>query len=231
MFNGRTGEKVLLLFFSPSLYYLFPRCDEREGGVCWRNDGFQGRIFVLFLLTVPRMRNRCCYFKISPYLNLLLPFLPSPRLICRSVAEGFSLMTLLGRRSESRHISRFQFPFSLSLHFYLSLSLYPPPPLSFLLFFYCTLPPSSKQHHSSAEAKMPADVVSVWPEAWRYTACLIEDKAEGKRGSERKNKRCTAVPLYRSREVAGVLPARQERKTERSLKAVDKYKYKTKCNL
>lgn len=144
MFNGRTGEKVLLLFFSPSLYYLFPRCEEREGGVCWRNDGFQGRIFVLFLLTVPRMRNRCCYFKISPYLNLLLPFPPSPRLICRSVAEGFSLMTLLGRRSESRHISRFQFPFSLSLHFYLSLSLstlhllsassssstvrYPPPP-------------------------------------------------------------------------------------------------------
>ena len=103
---------------------------------------FQGRIFVLFLLTVPRMRNRYCYFKISPYLNLLLPFSPSPRLICRSVAKGFSLMTLLGRRSESRHISRFQFPFSLSLHFYLSLSLclYPPPPLTFLFFFYCTLP-------------------------------------------------------------------------------------------
>lgn len=143
MFNGRTGEKVLLLFFSPSLYYLFPRCEEREGGVCWRNDGFQGRIFVLFLLTVPRMRNRCCYFKISPYLNLLLPFPPSPRLICRSVAEGFSLMTLLGRRSERVTSLDSNFPF-LCLCTSISLSLstlhllsassssstvhYPPPP-------------------------------------------------------------------------------------------------------
>lgn len=137
-------KKCSYSFFPPRSTISFHVARKERGGVCWRNDGFQGRIFVLFLLTVPRMRNRCCYFKISPYLNLLLPFPPSPRLICRSVAEGFSLMTLLGRRSESRHISRFQFPFSLSLHFYLSLSLstlhllsassssstvhYPPPP-------------------------------------------------------------------------------------------------------
>lgn len=114
----RTGEKAF-----------FPSTISHPVGWIWGKgrgiDGFQGRIFVLFLLTLPQMRNRCCYFKTSPYLNLLLP---SPRLICRSVAEGFSLMTLLGRRSEPRHISPFQFPLSLSLSLPTSLSHLPPIP-------------------------------------------------------------------------------------------------------
>lgn len=42
--------------------------EERGSG-----DGFQGRIFILFLLALSLMRNRFRYFKISPYLNLL-PF-------------------------------------------------------------------------------------------------------------------------------------------------------------
>lgn len=107
MLNGANRCKNTL--FSPLLS--LSMMGEMRVGI----DGFQDRIFVLFLLTLPQMRNRYCYFKIGPYLNLLLPFppspLPSPRLICRSVAKGFSLMTLLGRRSEPRHISPFQFPF------------------------------------------------------------------------------------------------------------------------
>lgn len=39
-----------------------------------RADGFQDRIFVLFLLTLPQMRNSYSYFKIGLYLNLLLRF-------------------------------------------------------------------------------------------------------------------------------------------------------------
>lgn len=117
-------EKCPCSFFP--FYYPSPRW-KRWGCI----DGFQGRIFVLFLLTLPQMRNRYCYFKTSPYLNLLLP---SPRLICRSVAKGFSLMTLLGRRSEPRHISPFQFPL-FSLPSFLSISLYPQPCLIFLSVF------------------------------------------------------------------------------------------------
>ena len=151
-------KKCSCSFFSPLALLSLSTLQGKKGevGSVGGMMVFQGRIFVLFLLTVPRMRNRYCYFKISPYLNLLLPFSPSPRLICRSVAKGFSLMTLLGRRSESRHISRFQFPFSLSLHFYLSLSLSLPstsshlPPL--LLLYVTPPPPPKKQHHSSAGA-------------------------------------------------------------------------------
>lgn len=50
-----------------------PRTGRNDGGAGSR-DGFQGRIFILFLLALSLMRNRLGYFKISPYLNLLLPF-------------------------------------------------------------------------------------------------------------------------------------------------------------
>lgn len=95
---------------------------------CWKTCGgalmvFRAGYSSFFLLTLPQMRNRYSYFKIGPYLNLLLP---SSRLICRSVAEGFSLMTLLGRGSESRHISPFQFPFCFSLSLFTTSSHRPP---------------------------------------------------------------------------------------------------------
>lgn len=38
-------------------------------GEWWRRIGgffFQGRKFILFLLALPQMRNRCCYFKVGP---------------------------------------------------------------------------------------------------------------------------------------------------------------------
>lgn len=96
-------------------------------------------------------------------------------------------MTLLGRRSEPRHISPFQFPIFSP---FISFSLYLPPSLISLLSFYVIPPPTTpRQHHSSGEAKMPVDVVSVWPEAWRCTPCLIEDEAEGKRSEGQKGKR------------------------------------------
>lgn len=57
----------------------FPLCYRssqggRNDGGAGSVDGFQGRIFILFLLALSLMRNRFGYFKISPYLNLLLLF-------------------------------------------------------------------------------------------------------------------------------------------------------------
>lgn len=184
MLNGSARWiSVPALFFplhSLSLSLHVGRNDGRWG----YTDGFQGRKFILFLLTPSQMRNRYCYFKTSPYLNHLLPFPTPPRLICRSVAEGFSLMTLLGCRSESRHISPFLFPTSLSHHFFLFL----PITSSHLPPVLIPTPETQQTPCSDVGAKMPVDVVSGWPEAWRYTARLIEDEVEGKRGISGKEK-------------------------------------------
>lgn len=127
-----------------------------------RDWWFSGQDVVPLLLTVPRMRNRCFYFKLSPYLNLLLPFSPP---FCRSVAKGFSLMTLRSRRSEPRHISPFQFPFFLPLYF-----------LFFLPTTQSHLPPVLQCYLSLQKRPQhqPVDVVGVWPEAGRDIPCLIE---------------------------------------------------------
>lgn len=64
----------------------------------WGQQAVEGRILVLLLLSVPEMKNRWCYFKNAPYLKP-----PFCCLMCRSVAEGFSLMTRLGSGSEPCH--------------------------------------------------------------------------------------------------------------------------------
>lgn len=129
MLNGSHRWESVPSLLAHLLQYLFMLEEMGRRGT----GGFQGRIFVLLLLTLPQMRNRYCYFKMGPYLNLLLPF--SPPLICCSVAKGFSLMTLLGCRSELRHISPFQFHLFSP---YISFSLYLSPSLISLLSFYNT---------------------------------------------------------------------------------------------
>lgn len=112
------------------------------------HDGGALRIFILFLFALSLMRNRFGYFKISPYLNLLLPFSPpSPDLSpCRRRARFNDPQILVSSHS--------CFPFPLLL---VSSSL--------------PLPPSAPTcPTTSARTSVDAPVLPAWREPERIQA-------------------------------------------------------------